>query len=171
MADLLSQVGAFEGVADRVPRQARNHVRHMAGSRLVSWPERREARCDRNPAGPRGTMANIVRPREFCQLERELVQRMTMRKKRQVAMGPVQALKLRLLDEVDAADPEPDAFNAAVARAVVVVSDGGATGPAQAVASDLEMDWQLARSSAGFVAWLRAEGGVHSRGSSGTELT
>ena len=116
-------------------------------------------------------MANIVRPREFCQLERELVQRMTMRKKRQVAMGPVQTLKLRLLDEVDAADPEPDAFNAAVARAVVAVSDGGATGPAQAVASDLEMDWQLARSSAGFVAWLRAEGGVHSRGSSGTELT
>jgi hypothetical protein len=81
---------------------------------------------------------------------------MSMRKKRQVAMGPVQELKLRLLDAVSAADPEPEAFAAAVARAVVTVSGGGATGPAQAVASDLEMDWQLARSSPGFVQWLRA---------------
>ena len=101
-------------------------------------------------------MAASMRPREFCQLERELVQRMTMRKKRQLAMGPVQQLKLQLLDAVDAADPEPDAFAAAVAQAVVVISDGGATGPAQAVASDLEMDWQLACTSAGFVEWLRA---------------
>src|SRR5215470_17953821 len=90
-----------------------------------------------------------MRPREFCRLERELVRRMTMRKKRQLAMGPVQQLKLRLLDAVDAADPEPEAF------AIVVVSDGGATGPAQAVASDLEMDWQLACTSTGFVEWLR----------------
>jgi hypothetical protein len=116
-------------------------------------------------------MANIMRPREFCQLERELVRRMTMRKKRQVAMGPVQSLKLRLLDEVDAANPEPDAFGAAVARAVLAVADGGATGPAQAVASDLEMDWRLACTSAGFVEWLRAEGGVQCAESSGTEVT
>lgn len=101
-----------------------------------------------------------MRPREFCELERELVRRMTMRKKRQVAMGAVQELKLRLLGVVDAADPEPDAFAAAIARAVVEVSDGGATGPAQAVASDLEMDWQMACVSAGFVSWLRAEGGL-----------
>jgi hypothetical protein len=97
-----------------------------------------------------------MRPREFCRLERELVRRMTMRKKRQLAMGPVQQLKLRLLEELDAADPEPEEFASAVARAVVTVSDGGATGPAQAVASDLEMDWQLTCSSAGFVEWLRA---------------
>jgi hypothetical protein len=97
-----------------------------------------------------------MRPSEFCRLERELVRRMTMRKKRQLAMGPVQELKLRLLDAVDAADPEPEAFAVAVARAVVTVSEGGATGPAQAVASDLEMDWQLARSNPGFVEWLRA---------------
>jgi len=68
-----------------------------------------------------------MRPREFCRLERELVRRMTMRKKRQLAMGPVQEIKLRLLDEPDAADPEPDGFAGAVARAVVAVSDGGAT--------------------------------------------
>ena len=81
---------------------------------------------------------------------------MSMRKKRQLAMGPVQELKLRLLEELDAADPAPEAFAVAVARAVVTVSNGDATGPAQAVASDLEMDWQLARSSPGFVHWLRA---------------
>jgi len=98
-----------------------------------------------------------MRPREFCRLERELVRHMTMRKKRQLAMGPVQELKLRLLEAIDAEDPEPDAFAAALARAVVTVSEGGATGPAQAVASDLEMDWQLACSSPGFVGWLRAE--------------
>jgi len=78
-----------------------------------------------------------------------------VRKKRQLAMGPVQQLKLRLLDAVDAADPEPEAFAAVVAQAIVVISDGGATGPAQAVASDLEMDWQLACTSTGFVEWLR----------------
>jgi len=100
-----------------------------------------------------------MRPREFCQLERELVRRMTMRKKRQLGMGPVQELKLRLLEELDAADPEPEHFANAVAHAVVTVSGGGATGPAQAVASDLEMDWQLACSSAGFVEWLRATAG------------
>ena len=97
----------------------------------------------------------VLRPREFCRLERELVRRMAMRKKRQLAMGPVQDIKLRLLDELEAADPEPDSFVVAMARAVVTVSGGGATGPAQAVASDLEMDWQLARSSDGFAEWLR----------------
>jgi hypothetical protein len=85
---------------------------------------------------------------------------MTMRKKRQVAMGPVQELKLRLLDEIDCADPEPDGFEGAMAQAIVTVSVGGATGPAQAVASDLQMDWELACSSAGFVEWLRATAGT-----------
>jgi hypothetical protein len=108
-----------------------------------------------------------MRPREFCRLERELVRRMTMRKKRQVAMGPVQELKLRLLEELDAADPEPEDFANAVARAVVSVSDGVATGPAQAVGSDLEMDWQLARSSAGFIEWLRAAAGDDAKGLAG----
>jgi hypothetical protein len=80
---------------------------------------------------------------------------MTMRKKRNVQMGPVQQLKLRLLQHVEAADPEPRLFNAALAEAVIAVSDGPGTGPAQAVASDLQMDWSLACSSQGFVAWLR----------------
>jgi hypothetical protein len=103
----------------------------------------------------RGTIGGVL-PREFCRLERELVRHMAMRKKRQLAMEPVQELKVRLLEALAAADPEPDDFAAALARAVVAVSDGGATGPAQAVASDLAMDWELARSSGGFVEWLRA---------------
>jgi hypothetical protein len=90
---------------------------------------------------------------------------MTMRKKRQLAMGPVQELKLRLLDEIDVADPDPEGFETALAQAIVAVSVGGATGPAQAVASDLQMDWELARSSPGFVDWLRAAaGGYNAKG-------
>jgi hypothetical protein len=46
-------------------------------------------------------------------------------------------------------------FTAALAEAVQAVSGGPATGPAQAVASDLQMDWTLACTSPGFVAWLR----------------
>jgi hypothetical protein len=94
-------------------------------------------------------------PAEFCRLERQLVARMAMRKKRNVEMAPMQELKVRLLEAVEAVDPEPAAFGAALASAVVELSPDGATGPAQAVASDLQMDWQLARTSPGFVAWLR----------------
>jgi len=101
-------------------------------------------------------------PAEFCRLQRELVQHMAMRKKRRLAMGPTQELKLRLLAEVEAADPSEDEFGAVLARAIVTVSVDGATGPAQAVASDLAMDWELARSSGGFVEWLRtAAGGIN----------
>jgi hypothetical protein len=80
---------------------------------------------------------------------------MAMRKKRNVKMGPVQDLKLRLLEHVEAADPDPGLFTATLAEAVVSVTDGLGTGPAQAVASDLQMDWDLACSSPGFVDWLR----------------
>jgi hypothetical protein len=80
---------------------------------------------------------------------------MTMRKKRALAMGPVQSLKIKLLERVQDVDPEPDLFTAALAQAVIDVTDGQGTGPAQAVASDLQMDWNLACSSPGFVAWLR----------------
>ena len=104
--------------------------------------------ADRDPLAP-------LRPAEFCALERQLVAGMTMRKKRNVQMGLVQQLKVRLLQHVEAADPEPRLFNAALAEAVIAVSDGPGTGPAQAVASDLQMDWSLACSSQGFVAWLR----------------
>jgi hypothetical protein len=139
-----------------MPPSARPNRERLLRNTKVSLPSAapRAAEQVRLQPGP-WQNARAMRPREFCNLERELVRRMTMRKKRQVAMGPVQLLKLRLLDEVHAADPEPDAFAAAVSRAVVIVSDGGATGPAQAVASDLEMDWQLACTSPGFVAWLR----------------
>jgi hypothetical protein len=81
---------------------------------------------------------------------------MAMRKKRNVQMGPAQALKVQLLEHVQAADPEPSLFGAALAEAVMAVSGGLGTGPAQAVASDLQMDWELACSSPGFVTWLRA---------------
>jgi hypothetical protein len=80
---------------------------------------------------------------------------MAMRKKRNVAMRPIQDLKVQLLHYLEAADPEPEAFRSAVAEAVLEVSGGAATGPAQAVASDLLMDWDMARSSPAFVAWLR----------------
>jgi hypothetical protein len=96
-----------------------------------------------------------VRPAEFCALERQLIASMAMRKKRNVQMAPVQDLKLRLLERVESEDPEPSTFSAALARAVVDLSPDGATGPAQAVASDLDMDWQLACHSPGFVSWLR----------------
>ena len=95
-----------------------------------------------------------LRPAEFCALERDLVAGMAMRKKRNVKMGPVQQLKLQLLEHVQAADPEPERFTAVLAEAVIAVSAGLGTGPAQAVASDLQMDWDLCASS-GFVAWLR----------------
>jgi len=104
-------------------------------------------------------MAPALHPSEFCALERQLVERMAMRKKRRVAMGPMQAIKLRLLERLELADPGAEGFEAALAEAVVQVSANGATGPAQAVASDLQMDWRMACSSAGFVAWLRAAGG------------
>jgi hypothetical protein len=96
-----------------------------------------------------------LRPAEFCALQRQLVAGMAMRKKRNVPMGPVQHLKVQLLDQVEAADPEPAAFTAALGEAVLAVTDGLGIGPAQAVASDLQMDWDLACSSAGFVDWLR----------------
>jgi hypothetical protein len=96
-----------------------------------------------------------LRPAEFCALERQLVAAMAMRKKRNVKMGPVQQLKLRLLEYIEAADPEPPLFGAALAEAVVSVTQGPGTGPAQAVASDLQMDWNLACTSPGFVTWLR----------------
>ncbi len=97
-----------------------------------------------------------LRPAEFCALQRQLVAGMTMRKKRHVEIGPVQQLKVQLLERVQAADPEPDEFIATLAEAIIAVSGGPGTGPAQAVASDLEMDWHLACSSPGFVTWLRA---------------
>ena len=96
-----------------------------------------------------------LRPAEFCALERQLVAGMTMRKKRQVQMGPVQAIKIQLLEQVQSADPEPHLFTAALAEAVIAVSNGPGTGPAQAVASDLQMDWDMARTSPGFRSWLR----------------
>jgi hypothetical protein len=96
-----------------------------------------------------------LRPAEFCALQRQLVAGMAMRKKRAVQMGPVQQLKVQLLEHVQAADPDPPLFTAALAEAVIAVSGGLATGPAQAVASDLHMDWDLACASPGFVTWLR----------------
>jgi hypothetical protein len=96
-----------------------------------------------------------LRPAEFCALERQLVAGMAMRKKRNVKMELAQQLKLQLLEHVEADDPDPSLFTAALAEAVVVVSQGLGTGPAQAVASDLQMDWDLACTSPGFVAWLR----------------
>jgi hypothetical protein len=96
-----------------------------------------------------------LRPAEFCALERSLVGGMAMRKKRAVKMEPAQHLKLRLLDYLETADPEPARFTAALGEAVLAVSEGLSTGPAQAVASDLQMDWDMACSSPGFVAWLR----------------
>jgi hypothetical protein len=96
-----------------------------------------------------------LRPAEFCALERGLVAGMAMRKKRNVKMEAAQQLKLALLEAVAAADPPPERFGAALAEAVVAVSQGLGTGPAQAVASDLQMDWDLACTSPGFVKWLR----------------
>jgi hypothetical protein len=110
---------------------------------------------DDRPGSPGGGQLDGLRPAEFCALERQLVAAMAMRKKRHVEMGPVQRLKLRLLEHVEAADPEPSAFAGALAEAVIAISDGPGTGPAQAVASDLQMDWDLACASPGFVAWLR----------------
>jgi hypothetical protein len=81
---------------------------------------------------------------------------MTMRKKRNIKMDAAQQLKVRLLEQVEGLDPVPALFTAALAEAVVQVSEGFGTGPAQAVASDLQMDWDLACSSPGFVRWLRS---------------
>jgi hypothetical protein len=81
---------------------------------------------------------------------------MAMRKKRNVKMEAAQQLKLALLEHVEVADPEPARFGAALAEAVIAVTEGLGTGPAQAVASDLQMDWELACHSEGFVTWLRA---------------
>jgi hypothetical protein len=98
---------------------------------------------------------NPLRPAEFCALERHLVAAMAMRKKRNIKMDVAQQLKLRLLEHVEQADPEPPYFSAALAEAVLTISEGLGTGPAQAVASDLQMDWDLASFSPGFVTWLR----------------
>ena len=96
-----------------------------------------------------------LRPAEFCALQRQLVTGMTMRKKRNLKMGPIQQLKLDLLAQVEAADPDPAEFDGALSEAILAVSGDQATGPAQAVASDIQMDWQLACQSHGFVEWLR----------------
>ena len=95
------------------------------------------------------------RPAEFCALERHLVAAMAMRKKRNVKMELAQRLKVALLEYVATLDPEPPLFSAALSEAVLAVSEGAGTGPAQAVASDLQMDWELACTSPGFVLWLR----------------
>ncbi|HEY3058763.1 MAG TPA: hypothetical protein VGL99_07300 [Chloroflexota bacterium] len=99
--------------------------------------------------------ADRLRPAEFCALERQLVAGMAMRKKRNVQMAPMQQLKVELCEHIESTNPEPNLFTAALAEAVQAVSGGPATGPAQAVASDLQMDWTLACTSPGFVAWLR----------------
>src|SRR5471030_2051372 len=91
-----------------------------------------------------------LRPAEFCMLERQLVAGMAMRKKRNVQMGPVQHIKIQLLEHVASAYPDPNFFTAALGEAVLAVSDGLGTGPAQAVASDLQMDWDMACASQGF---------------------
>ena len=96
-----------------------------------------------------------IAPAEFCALERELVTGMAMRKKRNVKMEAAQRLKLALLDQVAAAAPPPELFTPTLAEAVIAVTEGPGTGPAQAVASDLQMDWDLACTSPGFVDWLR----------------
>ena len=103
-----------------------------------------------------------LRPAEFCALQRQLVTTMAMRKKRHVEIGPVQQLKIQLLERVQDADPEPADFTATLGEAIIAVSAGPGTGPAQAVASDLEMDWHLACSSPGFVTWLRAAAAARS---------
>jgi hypothetical protein len=100
--------------------------------------------------------ADRLRPAEFCALERQLVASMAMRKKRNVQMAPMQQLKLQLLEHVAAANPDVPGFTAALAEAIIAVTAGLGTGPAQAVASDLQMDWDLACTSPGFVAWLRS---------------
>ena len=100
-------------------------------------------------------LTNQLGPVEFCALERQLVAGMAIRKKRNVKMEAAQQLKVALLERVAAADPPPELFNAALAEAVIAVSEGLSTGPAQAVASDVQMDWDLARTSPGFVTWLR----------------
>jgi hypothetical protein len=100
--------------------------------------------------------AEPLKPAEFCSLERKLVERMAMRKKRNVEMEPMQALKLALLEYVEQADPDPELFSARLAEGVLEVSHGLGTGPAQAVASDLQMDWDLACAHPGFVSWLRS---------------
>ena len=87
-------------------------------------------------AGAAGEVATL-RPAEFCALERQLVAGMAMRKKRHVEIGPVQQLKIQLLEHVEAADPDPANFTAALGEAVITVSSGPGTGPAQAVASVL----------------------------------
>jgi hypothetical protein len=94
-------------------------------------------------------------PAEFCALERELVTGMAMRKKRNVKMEAAQQLKLSLLEYLANANPPLEQFTPTLAEAVIAVSEGPGTGPAQAVASDLQMDWELACTSPGFVAWLR----------------
>jgi hypothetical protein len=104
-----------------------------------------------------------LRPAEFCALERLLVAGMAMRKKRRVQMGPVQMLKLQLLERVEEVDPEAAQFTAALAEAVIAVSGGPGTGPAQAVASDLQMDWDMACASPGFRKWLRQAASSRSR--------
>jgi hypothetical protein len=96
------------------------------------------------------------RPAEFCALERGLIEGMAMRKKRNIKMDTAQRLKLQLLEAVESADPDPALFTAALAEAVVIVSGGLATGPAQAVACDLQLDWDLTLTSPGFVDWLRS---------------
>lgn len=95
-------------------------------------------------------------PGEFCALERNLVAAMAMRKKRNIKMDSAQQLKVALLEHVAAVDPSPERFSGALAEAVIAVSEGLGTGPAQAVASDLQMDWDLACTSPGFVTWLRS---------------
>jgi hypothetical protein len=100
-----------------------------------------------------------LEPAEFCALERQLIAGMAMRKKRNVKMDQAQQLKLRLLSFVESANPPAELFTAALGEAVIAVSEGLGTGPAQAVASDIHMDWDLACTSSGFVQWLRQQGG------------
>ena len=102
-------------------------------------------------------------PSEFCRLQRQLVERMAMRKKRNLQMAPMQRLKVLLCEHIESVNPSLDGFPAALAEAVIAVSPDQGTGPAQAVASDLQMDWELACTSQGFVDWLR-------QAAAGTEL-
>ena len=93
-----------------------------------------------------------MRPRDFSLLAMSIESRMPwkLRKKRQ-AHDAVQELKLKLLDRVIAADPEPEELERVLVEAAF---DEPTDGPARGLVTDILLDWEMVRTSPRTALWM-----------------
>jgi hypothetical protein len=107
--------------------------------------------------GPAGT-ADVVRPATVCAaLLAALDASDGRRRKRKRDQTPDRiglAIKRELLEDAVRDDPAPDAFEAWLLERCLDPGPGRSVGSVRAMARDLLLEWQLARSAESFRDWL-----------------